>query len=380
MLNVSTYASKPRIRFSPRGYKKAKHEWQHGSPSRLIALMQEATYDSTVSGCLVGRRAGFKRRWGLSAYDDQNEADQARTDWFSGLLNRIRLHDLLEEIHKSRLYLYSVIGFEWEVIDGQQIPVSWRSYDMHHFRRKDGPYSPLVIKDGSSTRELPDEALVCSHHKTPLLMPTLRDFILKNHGLESWAAFLETFGEAFIMGKYPPGSPQPFIDQVEAGVQKLGASSRGVAPEGTSLEIHESSRNTGDHNDLVTYADTGISITLLGHGNALKESSGVNVGGQDAPTEVRYHVAKDDMLYIQPFVNRLIKIIGDLNFGDGRYPQFEFDKSKPVSKTEHADIVNMAWNHGLPIHPEEYRKLGLRVDDDQEPLQKEQTSLSQLMD
>lgn len=380
MLDVPDRSYRPRVRFSPEGYKKAKREWEHGRPQRLIAMMKEASIDTHVSGCLGGRRSGFKRGWRLKAFAD-DEADRERRQWFEGVLERMRFYDLLEAIFESRLYIFSVIDFEWKIVDGRQVPVRFKDFDHKYFRRRDDkPDGDIVIDDGDAQREIPDTALVTKSRKRPLMMPTLREYILKNFGLESWAAFLETFGEPFILGKHPPGADQEYIDQVEDAVQRLGASSRGTAPEGTELEIHEAGRSTGDHLDFSTYADKGISIHLLGHANAVQDEGGVNVGGNDSAYEVRFDYAVDDMRYIEPFVNDLISIIGDRNFGDGRYPKFELDKSRPVDKSEFADIVDMAWRHGVPIKAKHYKQLGLDVDEEDGPFQKESTPTSALLD
>jgi len=106
----------------------------------------------------------------------------------------------------------------------------------------------------------------------------------------------------------------------------------------------------------------------------------VNVGGVQTSYEVRFDYARDDMHYLDPFINSFIQTIGDRNFGDGRYPKFSLDKSPPVSKSEHAEIVDMAWRHGVPIQADEYRKLGIHVDEGAGPFQKESTPTSALLD
>ena len=380
MLDVPDRSYRPRVRFSPEGYKKAKREWEHGRPQRLIAMMKEAALDTHTSGCLGGRRSGFKRRWTLTAYEDE-ERDQARRDFFSGLLQRLRLRDLLEALFESRLYGFSVVDFEWTVEDGRQVPTRFRDFDHRHFKRAgDDPRGEIVIDGDGAEREIPDTALVAEARDRPLMLPVLRDYILKNFGLESWAAFLETFGEPFILGKYPPEADSEFVDKVEEGVQQLGSSSRGTAPQGTDLEIHETGRSTGDHRSFTEQADKGIAIHLLGHANAVEDSGSVNVGGVQTSYEVRFDYARDDMHYLDPLVNELIQLVGQRNFGDGRYPKFELDKSPPVSKAEHADIVDMAWRHGVPIQAEEYRRLGIHVDEGEGPFQKESTPTSALLD
>lgn len=378
MLSVSDKAHRPRVTFSPHGYKRARKAFQNGDPKELIAMMQEASIDSHVAGCLMGRRAGFKKSYTLTAYDD-DELSQERRDWFKGLLQRIHLRDFLEAVHDARLYIYNVVDFDWEVIDNHQVPVSFQSFEQHHFKRTDS--GELAIDTGKGTRPIPDTALVIENRKTPIMLPVLRDWILKEFGLESWAAFLETFGEDFIIGKYPAGSSDDFKDEVEKAVTAIASSSRGVAPEGTDFEIHGSQRSTGDHQDFTERADKGVSITLLGHANAVEESRGMQVGRNEASYNVKHSLAVDDMHFIEPFVNDFIQLVGDRNFADGRYPRFELKKSKPVDAKKHSEILDTAFRHGAKIHVSEYEKLGIRVDtSEQEWIQKPQTPINQLLD
>ena len=367
MISVSKRAHRPRVRFDPAGFKRARRQHQNGDSKELIEMMKEAAIDSHVSGCLMGRRSGFKKSYALTPYDD-TEPSKERLEFFRGVLQRLRLRDLLEDIHDGRLYLYHVIDFEWELKDGRQVPTGFKSFEQHHFRRNDD--GELGIDRGNRVEEIPETALVVESRKRPIMLPVLRDYILKEFGLESWASFLETFGEPFILAKYPPGADDKFKEQVDRGLEAMASSSRGRVPKGTDWEVKETGRSTGDHSDFTDRADTGISVTLLGHANAVEDSGGVNVGGRQQSFEVRHSVAVDDMHFIEPHVNRLIRIIGQQNFGDGRYPRFELKKAKPVNAKEHAEIVDVAWRHGARIHRSEYEKLGLKIDPEQEWLQK----------
>lgn len=351
----------------PSGFRDAKKKYDRGDPRKLIALMQRAQVDSHVSGCLVGRRSGFKRNYSIVSYED-TDTDHDRREWIQGVLERLQLRDLLEEIHEARLFMYAVIDFEWEIAEGQQVPIAFESFDQKYFAYD--KERVLKIDFGRELREIPDTALVVEQRKRkmPLMMPVLRDFILKDFGVSAWSAFLENWGEPFIMGKYPAGSDDAFKKQVETAVNNIASSSRGIGPEGTEIEINEVQRRTGDHETYVEAANKGISISLLGHANAVQQSAGLQVGENMSAYEVRFDVAVDDMAWIEPHVNALIQTIWARNYPDARYPRFELSKAKPVKAKEHAGIVDMAWRQGLPIHPDEYRKLGLHVSADQEPL------------
>lgn len=372
--------TRPRVRFSPAGYKRARREYDQGDERKLIAMMEEAKVDSHVSGCLIGRRAGYKRKWNLTQHDDSADVSDQRRDWLTDVLQRLGVNDLMEAIHDGRLFSYSVIDFEWEVTDGRQVPVRFKHFDPHHFRRDDD--GALKIDFGwNEMREIEDGALLVDSRKQPVMLPILRDYIMKEFGLEAWSAFLETFGEAFIIGRYPPGASDDFKDEVEEAVQELGASSRGTAPDGTEFDVVETSRSTGDHLNYTERADTGISIALLGHANAVQNEGGIEIGGNQQSYQVRFELAKDDMQWIEPKVNELLGEIWRRNFGGPSPLKFELNKSKPVDPQMHSEMIDMAYRHGAEVHIDEYKKLGLRVrhPEGEEWIRKPETGIDTLM-
>lgn len=375
MVQIAKRKSAPRVTFSPGGYKRAKKQYEQGRPHKLIRMMHEAgALDSHVDGCLLGRRSGFKKSWSLTPYDDSTRAAE-RLSFHRRVLEGLRLRDLLEDIHDGHLFLYHVIDFDWQVEGGRQVPTGHEPYEQRYFRYSD-PDAPgfgeLVIDRGhsSAAEPIPDTALVVEARKQPGMLPVLRDYILKTFGLESWASFVESFGEPFLMMKYPPGTSDEEKKEMDSQLEQIAASSRGRAPKGTELEVHEAGRDTGDHKDFTARSDKGIAVTLLGHANAVEDSGGVNVGGRQASYEVRHHVAETDMYFIEPYVNELIQTVHRLNFGDGRAPRWELNKTKPVDAKEHAEIIDVAHRHGARIHRSEYEKLDIRIDPDQEWLQR----------
>jgi len=376
MLQVAT-ANRPSVRFNPAGYKAARRSYDGGDAGPLIAMMQEASLDSHVAGCLLARRAGFKRAYSLVSPDDTDVATERR-DWFTAVLDALDVRSLLEALHDGRLYVYNVVDFDWEVVGGRQVPTRWEAFEQHHFKR-DPKDKQIKLALKNRLEDLPDTALVAESRRTPAMVPVLRDWILKEFGLEAWASFLENWGEPFLLAKYPPGSSPEYRKQIDDGLAALAASSRGSAPDGTSLEVHSAGSEVGNHDEFIDRADRGISITLLGHANAVEQRGGLQIGDHPSSYEVKHEVSVDDCYFLEPFVNRLIRTIGDRNFGDGRYPVFELHKAKPVDSQQHTTICETWWRMGLEIHPDEARKAGLYVAESQAPLTRS-NDLSRLLD
>jgi len=370
MLKVNRKIGIPSVSFTPSRYRTVVAQWKRGVYRELIEMMKTAALDSHVAGCLIGRKAGFQKDFSIIPYSD-SAPDKERAEWIASVLNNLDMRKLFKNIHEAALYKFAVIDFEWEVRYQKQVPVSFKKFEHKYFRYDLKDDYKLKIDNGKNLDEIPGDVLVCETDEVPIMFPVLRDYILKEFGLESWASFLETFGEPWIIGKYPPGATQDVKDELKAGITALAQSSRGIMPDSTNIEIKEATRNTGNHKDFKEVCDCGISISLLGHENAVQQSKGLQVGENISSYKVKREIAVDDMYFIDSNVQKLIRNIIDRNFGDGKYPKFQLDKSEPINKKEHLDIIDTAFRHGLTINPDEYRQLGLKVYDDQKPLTKQ---------
>ena len=110
---------------------------------------------------------------------------------------------------------------------------------------------------------------------------------------------------------------------------------------------------------------------MLGHENAVQESDGLQVGENISSFRVKREIAVDDMYFIDPNVQKLIRNIFDRNFGDGRYPRFCLDKSEPKQPKDIRENLDLAFRHGLKIKTHHYKILGIDVYDDQEFVEKQ---------
>lgn len=370
MIAVNKKIGTTRVRFSPDFYRRAYKAYKNNDHREIIQMMKEAETDSLVSGCLQGRRAGFLRDFHLQPYDRENSADQDRADWYRSLFKTLKMRSMFKAIIQARKYKYSVIDFQWEVIDNRLVPVSFKHYDQKYFRYDPDEPDLLRIDFGlKDLREIPEQALVCESEDMPFMLPVLRDYILKEFGLESWASFLENFGEALIIGYYPPGASDEFKKEVDDAVNSIAAASRGSMPKGSEVDIKESNRSTGDHKSFKDTADTGIAISILGHANAVQQSSGMHVGENMAPFRPMEFISIDDLFFIDEQMNRVIRLIDDQNFGDGRYPTFMTDKPDQMGLELRMKVLDMTWRHGGVIPPQEYAKLGITIENE-EPLQR----------
>ena len=378
LITVNKKIGTTTVSFNPSFYRLAIDNYKKGCMREIIALMEAAEIDSHVAGCLMGRRAGFKREWRVTELSEA-AGDVAAKEFVEQVFLSLNMRELFEDISDARMKRFSVLALDWEVKSGKQVITKAKKIEQKYFR-----YDPkdeiLKLDFGRELREIPpDSALICETNRTPILIPVLRDFILKEFGLESWASFIETFGEAFIIGRYPAGSDTKIKDELEAGIKALAMSSRGIMPDGSSIDLIEAKRSTGDHNLFVDRADKSISIVILGHANAVDRSQSMQIGENVEAFKVKRDIALDDIYFIEEQIRRgLVKLLVDRNFGSARYPIFTIDKSEPIDIRERLAVLEFAWETGFKIHPDELGRLGLYKFEDQEPLQKQLAGLNLL--
>jgi phage gp29-like protein len=343
----------------------------YGYTREIIALMEQSETDSYVIGTKNGRIAGFQRDWRVTPFSESATDKQIATFAESVFLN-LNMRKLFRYIFDAKMKSYSVIELEWNIVEQQRIITSFNKINQKYFRIDKNDNNKIKIDNAGKSNEIPeDAALVCQHDELPILIGVLRDYILKEFGLESWASFIEIFGEAFVFGKYPPGSSPDFKKELEEGINAIAASTKGILPEGANVEITESGRTTGDHQAFIKNANLGIAITILGHANAAEDSQGLKVGDNQSAFRVRREIAVDDIIFIEECVTTLMKLIIDKNFTTKNYPVFSIDKSEPINVKERIQVLAQAFEQGYKINPDEYAKLGIFKYPDQEPLEKE---------
>lgn len=363
-LNINKKIGSITPTFTPRSFKAAFDNYKNGRLGPLVTMFEYAEIDSHISGCMLGRDAGYKKEWQIKAASDASQ-DKGIAEFIEQYFLSINPRDLFEDVVEAKYKKFTVLEYvNWDVIDNKQVPTELKKVHQKYFRYDPNDDNKLKIDHGTERLEdIPEKAaLVIEYRKNPVFLPVLRDYILKEFGVEAWAAFMETFGEPFIIGKYPPNSDAAFIKQVEDAVNNIGASSRGTAPIGSEFEIKESSRNTGDHKIFVERCDGGISIAILGHENAVKESSGMKIGENLAPYKVKREIALDDIHFIETHLNRLIKFLVRRNYpAVTKFPTFSIDKSEPINIKERLLILEQYYEQGGELEPAEYALLGIKV-------------------
>lgn len=357
-------------RFNVSFYKNAYQQYKQGVYRDLIGMMEKSEIDSYVAGCLLGRRAGVMKDWNIKGWDESKQAED-RAALLTSALQKLNTRNLFRSILDAKMKKFSVIDFDWDIVDGLQFPRRFTKLHQKYFRYDSNDDYKLKIDFGNRLLEIPEEALVCQTDEHPILLPVLRDYILKDFGLEAWADFIELFGHPIILGKYPPGSDAEFKTELDIAVKAIARASQGTMPDTADIDIRETGRDTGDHEKFTEAANKGIAISILGHANAVEESSGMKVGQNETGFKVKLDIAVDDLYFIDEQIQKFLNLVQLRNFGDNKYCIFTTNKEAPPNVEELRENIDVAYNHGVALHISNYKKLGLAVSDDDEYIQKQ---------
>ncbi len=361
------------VDYTPDFYRRALRNYRNGDYKDLIALFEQTELDSHVMGCIEGREDGYKRDWRLTEASSAPR-DIGIKDFVESVFMSINMRDLEDNIFDARKKKYVVIDLNWDIIqwNGEsKQSIKPLKINQKYFRY-DLKDNKLKLDFGFQLKEIPeDAALIVESIKAPILIPVARDFILKEFGLESFASFLETFGEPFIIGFYPPGSDPAFKNAVDEAVKNMAASSRGTAPDGTRFDIKDTQRGSADHDKFIEIAKKGISVSVLGHENAVSNQPGLQVGENQAPYKASRAKTIADIFFIEEAIYRLVKMLVDRNFDSvQKYPVFSIDKSEPINMDARLKIIDSAYAKGYEVLADEFALLGLKKSDTQAPILK----------
>lgn len=355
------------VTFSPSYYKMAKNAYMNGNYRYILALIDRAEEDSFISGCLIARHAGYKRKFTITPASS-SAADQRAAEILAVTLANLNARELFEDMIDARLKWYSVIALEWEIVNGMQIPVYAEKVNQKYFRydKKD---NTLKLDFGNQLKNVPkDSALILEYNRKPIMLSVLKDYIRKEMGEHNWASFLETFGEPFIIGKYPPGQSTEFKDELEAGINKMAQSTRGIAPIGSDIQIIETRRNTADHQQFINDCKEGISMALLGHKEAAGSDKTMQIGDSTSGIQVKKDLAIDDMFWLEEQLKHLTRMVINRNATVTQYPVLTIDKSDNIDLKIKLQAAELGLQNGAAIDASFLSEFGIPVTNPEEPL------------
>lgn len=249
----------------------------HDNPnrSRLYGLYYDAMLDDHLLGAIRNRKLKTMRRT-FKVVDAKGKINHDLTELLQMKWFKLFMSYSLDSI----FYGYSLIQFG--EIDRKEKP--------KFVTMKVVPRAHVVPEYSVIKREVSDEPIKGIDYTKPpyslwcigvgdtddlgLLLPTSRDTISKKYALQFWDQFAEIFGMPIRIGKSSSRNKKD-TDKIEQMLDGMGAASWGLFPEGTEIEIKETTR--GDafnvYDKRIDRANTEMSKAILGQTMTMDDGS-----------------------------------------------------------------------------------------------------------
>lgn len=335
-----------------------------------ITVYRDIMSDSTVKGARKRRRSAVvAMERGL----EQRKASDRVMKLCELVLDNIKLKQLIRELHDAVWFGYSPAEIYWKKQQSQWLPEKvvgkppeWFCYNHDNqlcFKDYTGmTFEPVPAYKFITAR---NDANFANPYGEAELAAVYWYVVFKKGGLKFWLRFADKYGQAFIVGKHPRGTPQKEVDLILDSLEVLAGSGVGSIPNDGSVEIIESAGKgaTSDMFErLLKYCRSEINIALLGQDQSTDASS-TNASAQAGLT-VTDDIRDDDGDMVAEAINELLRYVVNLNFGEHEpVPVWSMWSEDEVTETQ-SNIDNNLHSQGVRFKKPYYqRKYKLKDDE-----------------
>jgi phage gp29-like protein len=309
---------------------------------RGLEAYRELLPDAHMTSIVGSRKAGVKSLfWKIEA----NDAPEDEFRLIDEIFQNLKITDLIDEILDAPLFGYQPIEITWTSKNGRIVPGVIQGKPPEWFVFDDD--NQLRFRSASSVvGELlpPGKFLLATHGATyanpygkKLLSSCFWPVMFKKGGIKFWTQFVERFGGAFAIGKYPRGAQTTEIDDLATMLVSLLQSAVAAVPDDASVEIIESAGKSasGDmHNAYCDFFNAEMSKAIIGQTLTTEAGSSGSYALGGVHATVRQDIIDSDAILVTTVFQQLISLTHMLNFGGDKMPKFKFWSEDGVDKTQ----------------------------------------------
>lgn len=289
---------------------------------RDVELYRDILNDPAIKGAIRRRRSSVV---GLEYGLTQGNASDKTLTLCQQTLANINMRGLTRELHDAALYGYSPAEIYWQKQKGLWLPErvvgkppEWFGFDHDNQLcfRKLGNITGDPVPDMKFIMARND-ATYANPYGVADLAAVYWSAVFRKGGLKFWLRFADKYGQAFIVGKHPRGTPDSEVNLILDSLETLAQDGVAAIPNDGSVEILEAAGKgaTADMFErLLKYCRSEINIALLGQDQST-DSSSTNASAQ-AGLEVTDDIRDADGEMISEAINTLLRYAVQLNIGD----------------------------------------------------------------
>ena len=313
---------------------------------RVVDYVMSAD-DPHVSACMQSRKAG------VFSMDYEIQADESSTvymDFIKSIFDKLDIPQIINNILDAPFYGYQPFEILWqpEFYEGKLFtvvkdfiakPYNWFAFD---------DYNQIRFKSPNKIRgEMLDKRkFICVQHQPTydnpygksVLSKCLWSVAFKRGGITFWLKFIERFGMPHLIGQTNNTSEKhvnEFLELLDDLTQD-GSTVINLQDTINALSV-SSSLSTNVYKDLLEFCNTEISKAILSQTLTTEVTKGGNFATGKVHGSIMDHIVKSDKLLVTQTINKLIKLIIEINFGENLpTPKFimyeETDVDKPMAE------------------------------------------------
>jgi phage gp29-like protein len=309
---------------------------EQGDPMAYLELAEDLEEkDLRYRAVLASRKLAVSRMEisVVAAGDDaqsQKDADFIRA-WLERPVLRKELRDILDAIGKG----YSATEIIWDTAGGSWKPsaLKWRDPRWFRFDRIDGETLRLLDEGGQQT-PLPPYKFIVHRSSSKSGMPIRGGLaravcwytMFKSFAIKDWVVFMEAYGHPLRVGKYPAGATAEEKATLLRAVRSIASDAGAIIPQSMMLEFVNAMTQGQPtvHQGFVTWADTQISILVLGQNLSTEVKGGSLAAAEQHGDQKKEICAADGEDLAVTLSDDLVRPMIDLNFGPRAiYPRLE---------------------------------------------------------
>jgi len=328
--------------------------------SKDITAYRDLLSMARIGGNVRRRKAAVL---GLQRALEQEEASDAVLAFIEDWLADLDLDALLRGLLDAPLFGYQPVELMWKPVGRYWLPEEVLVKPPEWFRFDSDSQLRFMAKDAGQDGELCDPLrfVVARHDATwvnPYGQPDLAmcfwpGNFLKS-GLKFWVQFVEKYGTPWVIGKVPRGTPQNEAEHLLDALSRITQDGTAVMEEDDSVAIIEAAGKGASGQVFREFLDTcksDINIALLGQDQTTDKET--NFASATAGADVAASIRDGDTGVVLSALNRIIRRVVTVNFGDVAAPVYTLWEQESIDKTR-AERDQILAATGLRFKPEYY--------------------------
>jgi phage gp29-like protein len=362
---------------TPDDVRKAFADFKNGIPKKMIEFMNEAKTDGKIKAAMGQLRSGVcNLNWNIKSSQsvessngfESSEEDKRKSNITSSLLENTDIKKLIKYLVNATLTGYNVIEIEWGFFNNYHQPKKFIEWDERLFIIENGKI--LYKVDDKKYELIGDNVLLAPfvEEEQPILLPATILYFIKSYILTLWRKRTAMHGQPFRWGEYDHNldpedeNDAELLDIMMEGLANFGEDAWALFPDKFKVEFKESIHQAGDHQQFISYMDDQISSSIL-HQNL---TSMVKNGSRSAATTHENMLVSriyDVGGVVEVYLNDLIQTMERLNFNDGHYSRFKFNRPFNKEESKHKlDVAKVAIDNGYNVKKSFFEKNDIEVE------------------